>query len=215
MNTKQTRANRTEDAALMNRVALKDTEAFARVYDKYKQKAFAVIVRVVKHEDDAKELVQDVFLQIWKKADCFVASKGSLAGWIIAIAHNIALNHIRLRTFKNRTLEDKYTYEQFTHFLSPKTIDYITPLDQSIETETASQLQALIDALPIAQKVAITEAYFNDQSQREIAKRFNVPLGTVKTRLHQAVKKMRNSINFEQPPINTEFYHMPVAINSL
>src|ERR1043165_2234551 len=208
MNIKQARANRTEDGALMNRVALKDSEAFARVYDKYKQKVFAVIVRVVKHEDDAKELVQDVFLQIWKKADYFVAAKGSLAGWVIAIAHNIALNHIRLRTFKNRTLEEKYTYEEFARFLSPKTIDYTTPLDQSIETETASQLQALIDALPLAQKMAITEAYFNDQSQREIVKRYNVPLGTVKTRLHQGVKKLRNSMHFERCPINTDCYHM-------
>jgi RNA polymerase sigma-70 factor (ECF subfamily) len=191
----QSHKNQLEDSRLMSLVVRNDSEAFSKLFHKYDRMIFSVILKIVKVEEDARELMQDVFLQMWKKADYYVAEKGSLANWLVTIAHNKAINYLRLTRIKLQTLEESYDYDEFAQLVTHDTIQEHTALDQVIDDETAKQLKILLEKLPPTQRLAISEAYYNGRSQSEIARQFNIPVGTVKTRVFQGLKKMHKLMN--------------------
>ncbi|HET9136764.1 MAG TPA: sigma-70 family RNA polymerase sigma factor [Candidatus Kapabacteria bacterium] len=191
----QSQKNQIEDARLMRLVVRKDSEAFSTLFHKYDRMVFSVILKIIKNEEDARELMQDVFLQVWKKADYYIAEKGPLSNWLVTIAHNKAINYLRLTRIKLQTLEDNYDYDEFAQLLTHETIQERTALDLAIEEEAAKQVTIVLEKLPPTQRLAIFEAYYNGRSQNEIAKQFNIPIGTVKTRVFQGLKKMHKLMN--------------------
>src|SRR5580765_7493867 len=84
-----------EDSLLMQRINLHDSKSLAILYAKYHRKIYSIILRIVKREEDANEIVQDVFLQVWQKAALYDTLRGPLLNWLITIAHNASLNFVR------------------------------------------------------------------------------------------------------------------------
>lgn len=183
-----------EDLVLIARIVRADAQALARLYEKYQRKVYSVVLRIVKTEEDAREILQDVFLQVWQKANLFEANRGTFSAWLVTLAHNKAINLLRSRRAKKTALEIKHDLEQFSELITEKTIESRTALDYQVESDEREHLLALLELIPIEQKTALVMAYYGGYSQSEIAKALGQPLGTIKTRMRQGMIRLHQLI---------------------
>lgn len=146
-----------------------------------------VIGRVIKKEELAEEVLQDVFLKIWDRIDSYDASKGKLFTWMLNIARNQAIDKTRSKEFsKGKKTGDIDNYVN--------RIDNKGFVEQKVE---GIGLEGLLSALPEDQRFIIDQHYLKGYTQAEIAEEFNLPLGTVKTRMRLAMKGLRNLLKVE------------------
>lgn len=183
-----------EDLVLIARIVRADAQALARLYEKYQRKVYSVVLRIVKTEEDAREILQDVFLQVWQKANLFEANRGSFSAWLVTLAHNKAINLLRSRRAKKTALEIKQDLEQLSELINEKTIESRTALDFQVESDEREHLLALLELIPVEQKTALVMAYYGGYSQSEIAKALGQPLGTIKTRMRQGMIRLHQLI---------------------
>src|SRR5689334_6375261 len=111
-------ASASADALLMERVSLHDSRSLAILYAKYHRKIHSIIIKIVRREIDANEILQDVFMQVWQKASAYDSRRSPFLNWLVTIAHNASLNFIRSARVKRIRREDKYDYEQFAFLIS-------------------------------------------------------------------------------------------------
>jgi RNA polymerase sigma factor (sigma-70 family) len=156
-------------------------KAFEYLYDNYSGAVYGIILKIVRSEDFAQELLNDCFLKIWNKISDYDASKGRLFTWILNIARNIALDKLRSKEYKAKLKTDDVSENvsisdmQYSQANNP---DYIG-------------VKEIIEKLPVEQKKLIDLMYFQGYSQSEIAEELNMPLGTVKTRVRAAMSTLR------------------------
>jgi RNA polymerase sigma-70 factor, ECF subfamily len=180
----------TTDEILMARIQAKDEAALATLYKRHTPLLRTVIARVVHNEHDVDDLLQEVFLELWNRADHYDEGKGKALGWIVTLARRRAIDRIRRRQAYARAeerlrLETEHEPQQVRH--------------QGVEEDVnaadrAAIFKKLLAQLPVAQREALQLAYFRGLSQREIAAKTGIPLGTIKTRLELAVRKIRTAI---------------------
>ncbi len=194
MNKKDSEA---EDLLLLSRIAASDADALSRLYDKYQRKVYSAVLQIVRNQEDAGEVLQDVFLQVWEKAGLFDGNRGTFGAWLATIAHNKAINVLRSRRFKKSAQEIQQDFEQLSSILSPQTVDTRTALDNQIEDDERKQMLALLERIPLAQRTALILAYYSGYSQSEIAEHLQIPLGTVKTRMRQGMITLRELLDGE------------------
>ena len=160
----------------------KDRNAFEYLYDHYSGSLLGVISRIIKKEELAEEILQDVFLKIWERIETYDAAKGKLFTWMLNIARNQAIDKTRSKEFsKGKKTDDIETL--------------VSKVDKSDFTETkieAIGLQELLKSLPDEQRFVIDQHYLKGYTQAEMADEFNLPLGTVKTRMRLAMIELRN-----------------------
>ena len=160
----------------------KDKNAFEYLYDHYSGSLLGVISRIIKKEELAEEILQDVFLKIWERIETYDAAKGKLFTWMLNIARNQAIDKTRSKEFsKGKKTDDIETL--------------VSKVDKSDFTETkieAIGLQELLKSLPDEQRFVIDQHYLKGYTQAEMADEFNLPLGTVKTRMRLAMIELRN-----------------------
>jgi len=184
----------TEDLMLVARVVRADAQALARLYEKYQRKVYSVVLRIVKTEEDAREILQDVFMQVWQKANLFEANRGSFSAWLVTLAHNKAINLLRSHRAKKSALEIKQDLEQLSELITDKTVESRTALDFQVESYEREHLLALLELIPVEQKTALVMAYYGGYSQSEIAKALGEHLGTIKTRMRQGMIRLHQLI---------------------
>jgi RNA polymerase sigma-70 factor (ECF subfamily) len=162
-----------------------DEGAFALLYDAYAPLLFGIIVRIVGDEKEAENLLQDTFVKIWNHISKYDAEKGRLATWLINIARHIAIDFKRSKYFnqkqKNQTLD---------HLVSTG-----MELSATLPVIDTLGLKQLVERITPACREVIEWMYFDGYTQQEIADRFGIPLGTVKTRARMGLKELK------------EFYH--------
>jgi RNA polymerase sigma factor (sigma-70 family) len=151
------------------------------LYDHYSGAIFGVIQRIVKMEDLAEEVLQDVFLKYWNKIDSYDPSKGKLFTWMLNIARNQAIDRMRSKEVS----KEKKTggIEDFVNRGNDTAFD-----EQSVD---AIGLKEVLKRLPEEQQFVVEYLYFKGYSQSEVSEEFNIPLGTVKTRLRLAMQQLR------------------------
>jgi RNA polymerase sigma-70 factor (ECF subfamily) len=160
----------------------RDKTALAYLYDSYAGALLGVIARIVRKEEMAEEVLQDVFLKIWDRIDSYDRGKGKLFTWMVNIARNQAIDKTRSREFnKDRQTGD---LEKFVN-----RIDATEHIELGVE---AIGLRELINRLPGDQQFVIDKHYLKGYTQAEISEEFNLPLGTVKTRMRLAMQVLRN-----------------------
>ena len=146
-----------------------------------------VISRIIKKEELAEEILQDVFLKIWDRIDSYDATKGKLFTWMLNIARNQAIDKTRSKEFsKGKKTED---IENF-----------VSKVDKNDYTELSVEsigLSELLKQLPEDQRFVIDQHYLKGYTQAEVSEEFNLPLGTVKTRMRLAMKGLRNLLKLE------------------
>ena len=176
------------DEELLARIQVRAEQALAALYQRHAALLRTVISNVVNNDQDADDLVQEVFVEIWRQAAHYDQAKGKVLGWIVTLARRRAIDRLRKRQAYFRATE-RMRME----------LDRVPAKNDSVEDEvmasdTREILQRAVSRLPHAQRDAILLAYYRGLSQREIAARTGIPLGTIKTRLELAVSKVRNAI---------------------
>lgn len=171
------------DTALLNRVVARDANALAELYDKYGRLLFGLILRILKNRDEAEDVLQEVFVQAWTRAGSYHSTLGSPAGWLVGVSRNRAIDRLRANAVRLRTVET-----------APIDSPAENPESGAVLGEQQLDVQRALDALPPEQQTLIRHAYYFGFTHSELADRFNLPLGTVKTRIRSGMLALRGRL---------------------
>jgi RNA polymerase sigma-70 factor, ECF subfamily len=177
-------AERPTDGELMEAVVRRDADAMAAIYERYESTLRAVIVNVLHEEGETDDVLHDVFLQLWNRADRFIAEKG-LHGYLVTLARRRALDRLRRRLAYRRATDRLET--QMTAEYNDEVRKYGV---KSMDLDLSELLAKMIHLLPESQGEVVRLTFFEGMSQRQIAAEKCIALGTVKTRLQLAHKKL-------------------------
>ena len=173
---------------LLRRVATQDRQALADFYDQVAGVLFATATRILGDSQEAEEVTQDVFVQIWEKAPMFDLALGTPFHWAISITRNRSIDRLRSRQRRSRAMEE--LREQL-----PSDAELYEPsTPANLDTEHISLIRGAVGQLPPEQRQAIEMAFFNGLTHAEIAEKLNEPLGTIKARIRRGMLKLRESL---------------------
>jgi RNA polymerase sigma-70 factor (ECF subfamily) len=189
-----TKLAREDDAQLIARVADRDSAALRKLYDRFSGRALAVAMRILGAPAEAEEVVQDAFVEVWRRAAQYDASRGGAATWITAIARNRAIDRLRTRGAQARAAEGAEKEAQ-----AVGTVASSTPLEDVEQVQARTRIQDALKTLPPEQRLVIELAYFEGLSQSEIAAKTGDPLGTVKGRVRSAMEKLAALLHGREP----------------
>jgi RNA polymerase sigma-70 factor (ECF subfamily) len=161
-------------AQLIRRLAAGDHHALGEFYDRYAGLVNALALRVLRDNSDAEDVVQEVFVQVWRQASRFDPARGSVEAWLCTMARTRSLDRLRRRTSRREEPED----------IAP-------PETQQPRTEEGLAVRKALQGLSADQRRALELAYYEGLTQSEIAERLGEPLGTVKTRIRTAMLRLR------------------------
>jgi RNA polymerase sigma-70 factor (ECF subfamily) len=178
------------DEQLMARIKAGDEQALSTLHRRHSGLLHTVGHRVVNNESDVDDLVQEVFLQIWRQAEHYREENGKALGWIVTLTRRRAIDKLRKKQAYQRASE-RLRFEREG--------DESAQHDHGADREAANLDRAQIFSrvmatLPEAQRQALDLAFYRGMSQREIASKTGLPLGTIKTRLELALRKVRSAI---------------------
>jgi RNA polymerase sigma-70 factor (ECF subfamily) len=171
----------TKDGALVAGVRAGDEHAMAQLYDRYSPVVYSVALRVLADTGAAEDVLQEVFLQLWRNPAAFDSNRGSLGAWLAVIARNRAIDALRKR--KPETDAD----------------EVIIAVNLDIESETErrrvlERVRGVVNALPAEQRSAVEMAFFEGLTHIEIAAKTGQPLGTIKTRIRNGLLSLRKAL---------------------
>lgn len=159
---------------LLGRVALRDREAFGLLYDQYAPLIFKLLLRIMRDRAEAEDLLQEVFLQVWRTAASFDARRGHPSAWLITIARSRAIDRLRSSEYRR--------HSHGTPGVERAGPEGASDLSQEMSLrESAAAVRGALDSLPEEQRQSIELAYFDGLTQSEIARKLQEPLGTIKT----------------------------------
>ena len=175
--------NDLSDVDLISRVVEMDKSAFGVLYDRYSQLVYNLANKIVKDSDYAGEVMQSVFIQIWNKAASYNEKKGAVSTWIINITRNKSIDLLR------RTKKDKLNiYLEFDELESPT--NYGSTISEINERKNV--IKKVMGEIPGEQRTIIEMIYLEGYTQKEVSEKLDIPLGTVKTRIHLGISKLRD-----------------------
>ena len=185
-------------AELLRRIGSQDEDAFEALYDRYYAPVLRQIRRIVRSEDQSEDVVQEVFLKVWRKSEQW-KGRGSVASWIFRIATNLALNHLKShRRRQNRRVP--YGMQDNNEDILSQIADTISLGPE--ETVCLSERLRFIDesvAQLSEEKREVLKIYLNEEfTLNDISARLDLPLGTVKSRFHYAVRDLRKKLKEEE-----------------
>jgi RNA polymerase sigma-70 factor (ECF subfamily) len=173
---------------LLARVAKGDREAFGRFYDAFAPLAFGLIRRILPQPDDANDVLQEVFWEIWRLAPRYEPARGTPAAWVLTRARSRAID--RLRSLRRRDVE--VGVESIDRASAPTQAGHTD--DPSARLPDRELVRGAMGTLVPAQREVVELAFFGGMTHTEIAARLSQPLGTVKTRMRSALKHMREQL---------------------
>ena len=174
-----------EDVELVVRLAARDVEAAADLYDRYASHVYALARRVVHSESDAEDVVQDVLMQAWQSAAAYDPRRGSVLAWLLVMTRTRSIDRLRAR--QSRPSGD--------NTLLPVIAGGETPvLDLLLVAEQGDRVREALNGLPADQRTPLELAYYEGLTQSAIARRLSQPLGTIKTRMRTALQVLRQRL---------------------
>lgn len=166
---------------LISLLKSKDEKAFSYLYDSYSGALYGVILKVLSREDWANDVLQEVFVKIWRNIAQYDATKGRLYTWMLNIARNAAIDTLRSKNFQQE--QKTFDIDNTVHINNQK-------LTNSTNIDHVG-VKKILTTLKEDFRVVIDLAYFQGYTQDEIAKALNIPLGTVKTRIRSALIELK------------------------
>jgi len=187
------RADELFDEQLMTGLAGPEVEsALSTLYDRYSRTVFGVGLKILSDRSSAEELVQEVFLKVWRSSATFDPSRGSFSTWLFRVTRSVALDLYRKRAHTNRSVAEG---EPHIAALPDSSPDPQRVVDDSWLSWRASRA---LESLDRPQREVIELAYFGGLTQREISQQTSVPLGTVKSRTAIAFKRLREELDSKE-----------------
>jgi RNA polymerase sigma-70 factor (ECF subfamily) len=179
-------ADQTIAVNLIQKVANQDRDAFSQLYDRFFSLVFTLAMRMLKVRSDAEDLLQEVFVQVWRQAQSYSAQRGSPEAWIVNIARSRAIDKIR----SIRRMEKSFVLTD-----DPARAESSENVESSAaESEARMAMNSALANLPETQRKVLELAYFDGLTQTEIANRLAEPLGTIKTRMRSGIQRLRDML---------------------
>lgn len=173
-------------AALLRRSGTGDETAFAQLYDLTSARVYGLAVRVTRSPDLAAEVVQEVYLMAWQQSARFDPQRGTVLAWLCTLAHRRSVDRVR-QVRRERDREQQYESRR-AEAPADRTWQGV---EQAMETQ---EVRAGLDALTPIQREAVSLAYYEGCSHREVAERLGVPLGTAKARIRDGLNRLRTAL---------------------
>jgi RNA polymerase sigma-70 factor, ECF subfamily len=184
-----TEPNPTFDRTLLQRIVARDESAVAELYDRHSRAVYSLILRILRTPSDAEEVLQEVFVRVWTRADTYDERLGSPAAWLMRIARNRAIDRFRSR----RSRHDAEPQVDATGLeMATSAADSPELLTQGVATSDA--VRGALQTLPDPQRMLIEAAFFDGYTHQELAEKFAIPLGTVKTRIRTGMMALRERL---------------------
>jgi len=173
------------DTQLYLRISEQDKAALEQLYDRYEKILFSFLYKMVEDRDLAEEALQEVFIKIWRGKGVYDESKGKFTSWLFRMAQNTAIDLIRKRKKPTAPIEAA------AHIASNE-----ASVDEQVEwQEKKGQIEAAVQRLSAEQQTMIDLFYFKGHTHETIADMCDIPLGTVKSRIRLALKKLKTSLH--------------------
>ncbi|HET9014734.1 MAG TPA: sigma-70 family RNA polymerase sigma factor [Thermomicrobiaceae bacterium] len=173
------------DWELIEGVRARDRAAMAALYDRYARSVYSVALAVVRDPRGAEDVVQDAFLTIWRRPDTYQPDRGAFGPWILRVARNRAIDLVRRRAHERHEPDD-----ELLGFAERLVDPDPSPDEQIWSRAVAVRVRAALGDLTDVQREVIELAYFGGLTQSEMAARLDIPLGTVKTRVRTALRRL-------------------------
>lgn len=181
------------DLDLLQRIAARDEGALAAFYDRHSRVAYSVILRVLRLPGEAEDVLQETFVRVWSRAETYDAALGAPGAWMIRIARNRAIDRLRQRQVRRDiSVEPAIGPDGASSTPEPET--RVTPEVLLHEARTGGALRAALAHLPAAQRALIHAAFYEGYTHQELSARFDLPLGTVKTRIRAGLLALRGHL---------------------
>jgi RNA polymerase sigma-70 factor, ECF subfamily len=172
------------DIALLDRIVARDEQAVAELYDRHHRLLFGLILRILRDRSEAEEVLQEVFVLVWTRAETYNVALGSPAAWLVRVARNRGIDRLRANSVRVRAVES-----------APLPAAAESPEARAALSEQQRAVACALELLPQDQRVLIEQAYFLGLTQSELAERFKLPLGTVKTRIRTGMITLREQLS--------------------
>lgn len=170
------------DVEILRAIAGGDEQALGALYDRYRLILFGIILRILRSQPEAEDCLQEVFLQVWRRASTFEEERGRPFTWLVTLARSRAIDRLRSAGARERAVTEA------TRGVADAVSDAAT---DAVKSEQAKAVRDALAELPEEQRRALVLAYFEGLTQTEIAERLQTPLGTVKTRMRSGMIKLR------------------------
>lgn len=169
-----------DDASLLSLVQRGDEYAMTSLFDRYSKTVYSVALRVLRDPASAEDVLQEIFMQIWRNPGGFVATRGSLGGWLAVVSRNRSID----------TLRRKRPMESVDDIALASSYNLANEAERNNMMERA---RSVIGLLPVEQRKTLEMAFFDGLTHSEIAEMTGDPLGTVKTRIRSALMTLRKA----------------------
>jgi RNA polymerase sigma-70 factor (ECF subfamily) len=160
----------------------KEKRGFDYLYANYSTALFGIVNRIIPDEDDAKDVLQDVFVKIWNNIESYSPKKGRFFTWMLNLSRNMAIDKLRSANYK---------YHNKNLSMDEKIVNVFDKNQAHTENVNVIGLRKVVSTLKVEYRELIELAYFSGFTQVEISEKLEIPLGTVKTRLRSAIKELR------------------------
>ena len=170
------------DVQLLKAVARGDQEALAQLYDQYRVILFGLLMRILTDREEAEDVLQEVFMQVWRRARDFDENRGKPFTWLVTLARSRGIDRLRSLGARERVAVAA------TREASEESSDAAS---DAFRSEQQQLVRSALAQLPEEQKRPLVLAYFDGLTQTEIAEKLGAPLGTVKTRMRTGMGKLR------------------------
>jgi RNA polymerase sigma-70 factor (ECF subfamily) len=171
---------------ILERMAAGEGDALRELYDIHARAVYSLAVRILRSQSDAEDIVQEVFVQAWRNATRYDASRGTVAGWLLMQAKSRSIDRLRARRARPEHTDDSQRPEPADATAGPDV--------QIVRGEQAERVREALEQLPRLQRTAVELAYYEGLTHAEIAEQLEQPLGTVKTRIRQGLMKLRQAL---------------------
>ena len=171
-----------DDSALLASIQSGEQDAMAKFFQRYSSTVYSVALRVLKDPGEAEDVMQEIFIQVWKTPGAFEAGRGSLGGWLMVVARNRAIDRLRRRR----------PSDPIELFALPSATNLANEAERSV---LIGKIRVAMNSLPAEQQISVELAFFEGLSHSEIAQKTGDPLGTVKTRIRLALLTLRKALS--------------------
>ncbi len=178
----QTEKAQISDVEVLHAIARGDEQALAHLYDRYRLILFGLVNRILSSREEAEDVLQEVFIQVWRRAADFDELRGRPFTWLVTVARSRAIDRLRSLAARERVA---------TASASDPAEAVSDAADDTFRSEQRGVVVSALTQLPDEQKTTLVLAYFEGLTQSEIAARLGAPLGTVKTRMRSGMIKLR------------------------
>lgn len=186
------------DREIMARIKAGDSAALAELYSHYNRLLFGLILSILKKREEAEDILQEVFTNIWQKADQFDLERGTVYTWIVSLTRNKSIDRLRSKVYKEQKKQSTSLDDEDVFY--PLYSGENDPLETAIFNDRAKRIHEALSKLSDKQRKVLQVAYFDGMTQSEISREFDIPLGTVKTRMRDGMLKLRELLEKELEP---------------